>query len=541
MARLSGARAAEAGSNREQAPRQGSGDLTGLARRGVLSLGGAGLSAVLNLLLIVVVTRVAGKVTAGYLFSATSLVVVLEGLCALGTVTGVIYFIAGSRALGRHQLVGPVIRTALVPVLVLSVTVSLVLLVLAPTVGAHLGGSGSSEPALYLRLAALFLPFAVVFDVLVAVSQGFHTMTPTVALEKVGRPLLQLVLLGAALAMGLTDLLPVAWMAPYVVVLTVAALWVRALVRTAPQSSASSQDSAVPDGSDPGEHALTGLSAQGLDRRAFWSYTLPRGLAAAAQISLQRVDIVLVALYLGAAPAAVYTAATRFVVLGQVGSQAVALAVQPKLSELMARRDVATTRLVYRTSTAWVVAVTWPIHLLVMLLSPLLLRVFGSGYEDGRRVMVILALAMLVATGCGMVTTLLLMSGRSRENLLNVVVALVTNLSLNVVLIPRVGIFGAGIAWAAAIVLSNLLPLWQVRHAFGLDPFGRATLAVAALALGAFVPLGLLAWLLSGQTVVVLGALAVSCCLYALGVFWLRHLLELGDLVQSVRRRVAAR
>ena len=133
----------------------------------------------------------------------------------------------------------------------------------------------------------------------------------------------------------------------------------------------------------------------------------------------------LVALYLGAAPAAVYTAATRFVVLGQLGSQAVALAVQPKLAELMAHEELPATRRVYKTSTAWVVAVTWPVHLVVAMFSPLLMQVFGHGYGEGQPVIVVLACAMLLATACGMVTMLLLMSGRSRENLLNVVVALV--------------------------------------------------------------------------------------------------------------------
>ena len=42
---------------------------------------------------------------------------------------------------------------------------------------------------------------------------------------------------------------------------------------------------------------------------AFWSFTLPRGLAAIAQIALQRLDILLVAGMRGPAAAAVYTAA----------------------------------------------------------------------------------------------------------------------------------------------------------------------------------------------------------------------------------------
>ncbi len=506
----------------------GSSDIKGLARRGILSLGGAGVSAVVNLLLIVVVSRAAGKHTAGYLFSSTSLFIVLESLCALGTATGVVYFIARRRALGEYQLVRPTLRTALGPVAVVVLLVALGSFLLAPVVGGELGGDGSTEPTQFLRVLALFLPCAVIYDVLIATTQGFHTMTPTVLLEKIGRPVLQLGFLALALAAGTAWLLPLAWVAPYLVGLVLVAVSVRRLLR-------------ANDRRTPSPAAGHETPRPRIDRREFWTYTAPRGLAAAAQLSLQRLDIVLVALYLGAAPAAVYTAATRFVVLGQLGSQAVALAVQPKLSELMAREEIESTRRVYQTSTAWVVAVTWPVHLGVAMASPLLMRIFGSGYDDGQPVIVLLAGAMLVATGCGMVTMLLLMSGRSRENLINVFVALVSNLVLNIVLIPRIGIMGAAIAWAVAIVLSNLLPLWQVHRAFGLDPFGRGTALVATLAVGCFVLPPGAAWLFSGEDAVVIGAIVAGGVAYAVGLFALRRVLELDDLVKSVKRKGASR
>jgi O-antigen/teichoic acid export membrane protein len=506
----------------ETRPAEGrSSDMTGLARRGLLSLGGAGVSAVANLLLIVVVARAVDKETAGYLFSTTSLFVVVESLCALGTATGLVYFIARHRALGESRLVRPLLRTALGPVLSVSVVAAVLMFVLAPYVGDLLGTS-ADEAVLFFRILAPFVVFAVLCDVLIAATQGFQVMTPTVLLEKIGRPVLQLVLLGVALLVGLSWTLPVAWMGPYVVELVLVLVALRGLLRRDDRAAA-------PAETEPPR----------IDRTAFWVYTAPRGLAAAAQLTLQRLDIVLVAAFLGAAPAAVYTAATRFVVLGQLGNQAVALAVQPKFSELMAHEDIDRTRQVYRTSTAWVLAVTWPVHLLVAMLSPLLMRLFGHGYGDGRPVMVILAMAMLVATGCGMVTMLLLMSGRSRENLFNVVVALVSNLVLNVLLIPRMGIEGAAVAWAAAIVLSNLLPLYQIQRAYGLNPFGPASLRVALLAVACFVALPGLAWLASGATGVVVGAVALATVLYAVGLYLLRHVLQLDDLIGSVRHKVA--
>ena len=47
---------------------------------------------------------------------------------------------------------------------------------------------------------------------------------------------------------------------------------------------------------------------------------------------------------------------------------------------------------------------------------------------------------------------------------------------------PAAGHLGAAIGWAAAILANNLLPLTQLLLAYGLHPFGRATLAAMALA-----------------------------------------------------------
>lgn len=493
-------------------------DIGGLARRGFLSLAGSGVSALASLLVIMVVTRGADKQQAGDLFSATSLFVIAESLCALGTATGLVYFIARVRALGKGYGTRGLIRTALPPVLVVSVLSAGGLMLLAPTIAQIIAKGPDPTLATSIRILGAFLPFAVVFDVLIAATRGFHTMAPTALLEQIGRPTLQISLLLVALELGGGWMLPLAWVAPYAVGFGFAVMTLNRLVQREAPSTNDEQPIVTAE--------------------RFWKYTGPRGIAAVAQLTLQRLDIVLVAALLGPREAAVYTAATRFVVLGQLGSQAVSLAVQPKFSELLANHDLAATQRVYRTSTAWVIAVTWPIHLLVGALAPIILLLFGKGYDEGTWVVVILAGSMLVATGCGMVTMLLVMAGRTTANLINVVVALGANLALNVVLIPRWGIVGAAVAWAIAIVLSNLLPLFQIRVSLGLQPFGRSGAAVmllAAITLAGVPSVGLL---LGGGTPIMLGFAAIGVVFYAAGIWTMRSRLELDALTEPMMRRL---
>jgi O-antigen/teichoic acid export membrane protein len=221
-------------------------------------------------------------------------------------------------------------------------------------------------------------------------------------------------------------------------------------------------------------------------RRAFWRFTGPRAVASVAQLAVQRVDVLLVAALGGLAPAAVYAVAGRFVVLIQFANQGISQSVQPRLAEALAVGDRDTANHLYQTATGWLVLVTWPINLLVMLFAPVYLGLFGDGYRAGSSVVVVLAGAMLVATGCGMVDMVLAMAGRTSWNLLNVLISLVITIGLDVLLIPRYGALGAAIGLACAMVANNVLPLIQVGRAAGLHPFGAGTGAAVVLSVTCF-------------------------------------------------------
>ena len=98
---------------------------------------------------------------------------------------------------------------------------------------------------------------------------------------------------------------------------------------------------------------------------------------------------------------------------------------------------------------------------------------------------------MLVATAVGTVDIVLLMGGKSSWNLFNTVVALSSNIALNLILIPRYGGTGAAIAWSSSILFTNLLPLVQVWKFLGMHPFGRGFPKVVLAAGAAYGALGL--------------------------------------------------
>ncbi|MFC4534248.1 lipopolysaccharide biosynthesis protein [Sphaerisporangium dianthi] len=352
------------------------------------------------------------------------------------------------------------------------------------------GGTGADPTvpllASALRTLALALPVIVVADILVSATRGFGAMRPTALLSGVLQPGLQLLCVGAVVLINATgapaavdpvvlinatgapaatagaiarplvsaswtgSVLAAAWAAPALPVLVLSALWLR---RRSPS----------------GPH-VPGTA------RAFWRYTAPRALGGAAQAVFQRLDIVIVAVLAGPAQAAVYTAATRFKVIGQLVNQGFAQAVQPRLVRALAEGDLPLARRLYQMTTMWLVLLTWPIWLGYAVLAPWLLRAFGDGYPDGAAVAVVLAATMMLATACGMADVVLIAAGHTAASMAGILSAIAVTVALDVVLVPSHGALGAALGWSGGMLVKNLAPLLKIVRRYGLRPFGADSL-----------------------------------------------------------------
>jgi O-antigen/teichoic acid export membrane protein len=516
------------------AMRRRAGPLAEVARAGLFNLIGAGVAGLSTVAVTLIVTRSFTRAAAGAFFAATSLFLIVEAVCTLGAVPGTVYFIARLRSLGEGHRIPEVLRTALRPVVVVSVAAAIALGLSAPQVARILvhnqfghAGAQPSQVAAALRTLAVALPFAALLDTLLGASRGFRTMAPTNTIDRVGRSLAQLTGIGVIAATSTsTALLAPMWALPYIPAACAAWLWLRYVRRRSARRIAATTPAAV-----------AVRAARGLDREygkgplRFWRFTAPRGLALLAQVTIQRIDIVLVAIMRGPVEAAIYTAATRFLVAGQFAIQAIGMASQPRFTEMFARRETRGANSVYQATTAWLILLTWPLYLLAISFGPQILTVFGRSYSGGAVVMVILGFAMLLLTGCGLVDMVLVTTGRTSWSLMNGLLAVGVNVGLDLVLIPRYGITGAATGWAAAIAVTNLLPLIQLAVTVELQPFGRGTLIAAALTSVSFGVLPLATREMAGSGAVVsVTAVAGGCIVMAAGMWRFRDDLRLAAL-----------
>jgi O-antigen/teichoic acid export membrane protein len=485
--------------------------LSRLVRGGTANLVGALVTGLCTFGLTVALTRGVSPVETGVFFSATSVFLVAIAVGQLGTQTALVYFVARCRAAGQAAHGDAYLRIAVRPVLVVALAMAVAMFGLARPL-AELTSPGHVDGATaYFRVLAPFIPVAALEFALLAGTRGLGSMRPNTAIELIGRPVAQLVLVTAATLAASSALLGLAWSVAYLPAALAAWLAWRAL---------RSRESPPVAGNDPAPTS-----------RPFWNFALPRALTSVLQMLMQRFDIVLVGALAGATDAAVYAAATRFIVVGQLATNAFTTAAQPQLAARLSSGDQDGANELYQTSTGWLILVTWPMYLTMILFGEPLLLVFGHSYRGGQTALLLIACSMLVSTGLGIVDTVLAMAGRTSWNLGNAALALAINLALDVVLIPRHGIVGAAIGWAVAIVVRNVAAVLQVSVRLGPHPFARPSFVAAGLTATCYFAILAAVRLLLGATPLALGiGLAVATATYLPGLWLLRDALRLTAL-----------
>jgi O-antigen/teichoic acid export membrane protein len=495
-----------------------------IARGGTLSVAGAGVAALSGFVVVALITNGYSKSEAGVLFSASSLFLVLVALAGLGMEVGLGRFVMRYLVEARPAAVRADLRNTAAVSTTIGLVLGVALFLAAPQVASAIGLADAAGTDL-LRVFAVALPFAAIGNWALGASRAFQEIRLTVLIDKLFRALAQLALVAlcVGLARGLVEL-AWAWALPMLLSAPLALWGLRRVARRRLPAPAAAESS-------------VGVVSE------FWRFTWPRSIAQISQMVIQRADIIIIGALISPAAAAVYTAATRFVPLGQIGVQAVQQVIQPRFTELLATDDTESLRDVFRITTSWNMALAWPIYAVIGSVPQLYLSIFGEGFvEQGRWVVVLMAVAMLAGVASGPVDTMLLMSGRSSLSLVNSLVALAIDLTLCFLLIPRVGIVGAAVAWCAAVVSRALLGYVQVRRTLGLSPLSTGSGRVALAVVGCFgLPLTALSVLGQGLNLwLVALVFAVGVLAYG-GVLWkLRsrlHLSALRSLLPGRRRK----
>lgn len=421
---------------------------------------GAGIAFVTTM----VVSNGIGAEGSGEFFRLMALFAIAISLVTFGADTGLVRTMSAQRALGRYGVLPQLIQYGLIPSLVTSVLLVAGVYIYTEVVPM------APEYQSAMRVSSAFVLVAALMTVFFGALRGLHRVVTFTVLQNVLLPTLRFAAVGLVVLFSgqLMDLV-YAWTVP-VAITAVVALWL--LERAFPNEE---HVEVLPSEDSPTETF-----------RSFWGFSSARGVATVVETILEWIDVLVVTAFLGAAAGGIYGAVNRCVRVGTMIEHTGRVVTGPSISAALATRQLDRAREIFLSTTRVLTALSWPFYLSLAFFGPVLLHFFGKGFEAGAGILWVICPAAMLSMSAGGVQSVLLMSGKSRWQLLNKLSSLVVAVTLNFTLVPVWGLYGAVTAWASALLIDTFLASYQVFRLVGIRASVREM--APSLFLGAAVP-----------------------------------------------------
>ncbi len=434
-------------------------------REGAVTFGGVGVNAALAFVVTWFVGHGLGASGAGQFFLLTAVFSIATSILALGGDTGLVRALSRALAQGERSRLVAFTWVAVLPVGLASSLAAVSLWILAGPAAAALG-LGADGASTVRALGLLLVPGALL-GLLLGACRGLGRTYTYTGVQNVMVPILRFVAVAFAVYVLVdVELAFVVWVAPLAIGAVLAGvLLVRYLGEATSAAAEVGEREADADAVVTGEvPARAGLAATA---REFWGFSLPRGGAVVLERAIDWSDVLLVLHLLGPAAGGIYGVVSRCAMAGTLVEAAVRIVAGPRVSAALARGDLDSLRTLFARATTVLILCAWPFYILLAVCADVVLSIFGTEFATGATALRVICLAMMLSTAGGMLQTFLLMGGRSHWQLMNRGIQWVVLVSLVLVLVPRLGLVGAAVAWLVALLVDTSLAGVQVWRSVG--------------------------------------------------------------------------
>ncbi len=173
---------------------------------------------------------------------------------------------------------------------------------------------------------------------------------------------------------------------------------------------------------------------------------LPFALAGILARGYSQIDIIILSKLGGLRDVGIYSVPSKLVFAFQFIPLAISASIYPAMSHALTISRETLSKITH-ASMLYLMGIAVPIIMILLLLGDLVIRyVFGPTYYESSVLLMILAPALLFGFLDFPIGSLLNASHKQKDQTLSMVYTLVTNVGLNILLIPRYGVLGATIA-----------------------------------------------------------------------------------------------
>lgn len=183
----------------------------------------------------------------------------------------------------------------------------------------------------------------------------------------------------------------------------------------------------------------------------------PMAISSIAFILMQSVDIILLGKFTDFKMVAYYAVTVKLTMIISLVLTSVNAVIAPKISELFNLGQYKNLNNSIKNATRLIFVLTIPVILIIVLLSSYLLNFFGNEYIVAKNALYILLLGQAFNALCGSVGIYMNMTGKQNTLQILLITALLINITLNWILIPKYDMVGAAIATSFSMIFWNIL------------------------------------------------------------------------------------
>lgn len=424
-------------------------ELTYIASGTALMFGGTLFSNVISLGYGVLTARVVGAKLLGIFYLGLSVVGFIGPFAILGLSNGLLRYIPLFYAKGDFQAIRRTIRWVLSFVATISTLLTFVLFLLAKIIAVN--WFHQPELTVVLVLLAITAPLGCIGSICLCSVQALHQIKYRVYVECFITPAFRLIVVGGLFLLGWRLMAVVtAHLASVILSLGMAGYYLRKVLQKQPY--------------------VIGGTSQNVSMSQIVRFSLPLFLSSIFRMFPKNLITWLLGIF-SAEAVAIYGIASRLSILGTYVLHSLNSVFAPMISGLSGSGQLKELEQLYKTATRWLVFLSMPIYLLMILLAQKFLYLYGEAFIVGAIPLMILCLGEIVNAGVGSAGYMVVMSGHPKIHLCNEIVTAVLTTVLSFIAIPKYGVLGAAIAVTIAVAFVNLVRCMEVYYFLRIHPY----------------------------------------------------------------------
>jgi len=215
---------------------------------------------------------------------------------------------------------------------------------------------------------------------------------------------------------------------------------------------------------------IKSAASEPISNRALLSYSLPLVLAGVIYSLVGQLDYFVIGYFLESSDVGQYRVAYLLAGNLLIVLQAITPVFKPMIAENQSNNSLVESR--YQLTTRWTTMLTLPL-VVTLIAAPdvYLTLLFTEEYSAASAAVVALSIGYLLNASFGPEGMVLEGLGHTRLTLFNTLMLVSTNAVLNVLLVPRLGILGAGVATGTALGIAGAMGVVEIYILRSISPF----------------------------------------------------------------------